>query len=122
MMNGKMPANMGMNKMFKKMQKQIAELQQDNKSIKKSVDKEVKSQVQEKLAKMGYHEEQRKSPKLLPTSGHNEVPIIKGEPAAPTDPTKIADDLSELSWNQLWTMRIQMENGNTDGMPSELIR
>ena len=112
-----MANNMNMSKMWEEMQAEVTELRKQNVEIKDSVE----AQVKDRMSKMGYHEEQSRTPKLLPTSGFNEVPIIKAEDG-PRDPTKVADDLSELSWNQLWNLRIQMENGNTDGVPKELIR
>ena len=71
------------------------------------------------MQKMGYRKEQSTAPRLVTpqTIAPSDVPIVKGNAQS----ADIADQLSDLSWSEVWNLRLQKMSGETDGLPKELL-
>jgi len=83
----------------------------------------VKRESEDRLRKMGFREEtslqgprliKYDDPSMLGTDGTS--PIKKS-----SSPENTVDELSKLSYKQLRDMQTQIEVGNTDGLPQELV-
>ena len=83
----------------------------------------VKRESEDRLRKMGFREEtslqgprliQYDDPSMLGTDGTS--PIKKS-----STPENTVDELSKLSYKQLRDMQTQIEIGDTDGLPQELV-
>jgi hypothetical protein len=100
-----------MAKQLKSMRKQIANQQ---KTMEKAITKETES----RLRKMGFREEnglQRPQIITSPLGTDGATPIKK------TDNVDTVDQLASLSYKQLRDLQAQIEMGNTDGVPKELL-
>ena len=104
-----------MKKSMKKLQKQINGLQG-------GINGAVKAESENRLRKMGFKEEnsllapQVKKYDVFGTDGT--TPLSKSTASSPDD---VVDQLTELSWKQLREMQMQVEAGQTDGLPREII-
>jgi hypothetical protein len=100
-----------MAKQLKSMRKQIANQQ---KTMEKAITKETES----RLRKMGFREEnglQRPQMITSPLGTDGATPIKK------TDSVDTVDQLAALSYKQLRDLQAQIEMGNTEGVPKELL-
>ena len=101
---------------MKSMAKQIAKLQKELEATKGNMQKAVTAEAESRLRKMGYREETGlQAPKVVKGLALDDTPIIqKGE-------GDTAGQLAELSYSELRRLQHQIETGNTDGVPRELL-
>ena len=101
---------------MKSMAKQIAKLQKELEATKGNMQKAVTAEAESRLRKMGFREETGlQAPKVVKGLGLDDTPIIqKGE-------GDTAGQLAELSYSELRRLQHQIETGNTDGVPRELL-
>jgi len=109
------------------MRKQMSQLRKMNSKLQKQIDgvgENFQSASDRKadalMQKMGYRKEQATAPRLVTpsTTPIADVPIVKGTQDGSAD---IADQLSDLSWSEVWALRLQKMSGETDGLPKELL-
>ena len=100
-------------KMNQKLQKQLDGV---GNSFQSATDKKADALMQ----KMGYRKEQSTAPRLSNPQiiAPADVPIVKGNQSGSAD---VADQLSDLSWSEVWNLRLQKMSGETDGLPKELL-
>ena len=93
------------------MKKQLAETEAN-------IQKSVQAESEARLRKMGFREETGlQAPKVVNSFGIDDTtPIQKAAATADT-----AGQLAELSYSELRRMQHQIEQGNTDGVPRELL-
>ena len=108
------------------MRKQMQSLRKQNQKLQKQIDgvgTQFASATDKKadalMQKMGYRKEQSTAPRLVTpqTIAPADVPIVKGHEQS----ADIADQLSDLSWSEVWNLRLQKMSGETDGIPKELL-
>ena len=108
------------------MRKQMQSLRKQNQKLQKQIDgvgNSFASATDKKadalMQKMGYRKEQSTAPRLVTpqTIAPSDVPIVKGQEQS----ADIADQLSDLSWSEVWNLRLQKMSGETDGIPKELL-
>ena len=108
------------------MRKQMQSLRKQNQKLQKQIDgvgDNFQSASDKKadalMQKMGYRKEQSTAPRLVTpkTIAPADVPIVKGHEQS----ADIADQLSDLSWSEVWNLRLQKMSGETDGIPRELL-
>ena len=108
------------------MRKQMQSLRKQNQKLQKQIDgvgDNFQSASDKKadalMQKMGYRKEQSTAPRLVTpqTIAPADVPIVKGHEQS----ADIADQLSDLSWSEVWNLRLQKMSGETDGLPKELL-
>lgn len=108
------------------MRKQMSALRKMNTQLQKQIDgvgTQFASATDKKadalMQKMGYRKEASTSPRLVTpqTIAPADVPIVKGEAQS----TDVADQLSDLSWSEVWNLRLAKMSGETDGLPKELL-
>jgi hypothetical protein len=102
---------------MKSMAKQLAKLQKELDATKSNMQKSITAESESRLRKMGFREETGlQAPKVMTGLGLDETPIIqKG------DGKDTADQLASLSYSELRRLQHQIETGNTDGVPRELL-
>jgi len=102
---------------MKSMAKQLAKLQKELEATKSDMQKAVTAESESRLRKMGFREETGlQAPKVINGLGLDDTPIIqKG------DGKDTADQLASLSYSELRRLQHQIETGNTDGVPRELL-
>ena len=99
------------------MKKQIAKLTKQLAKKEVSIEKQIKAGTEESLRKMGFREETSlKAPKIVRGLGVDNTPIVKAK-----DDEDVADQLASMSYKQLRDLQYQIEQGNTDGVPRELL-
>ena len=101
-----------MAKELKAMKKQIA-------SYEANMEKAITTETEGGLRKMGFREEnglQRPQMVDMPLGTDGATPIVKGK-----DNVETVDQLAGLSYKQLRDLQAQIEMGNTDGVPQELL-
>ena len=101
-----------MAKELKAMKKQIA-------SYEANMEKAITTETEGRLRKMGFREEnglQRPQMVDMPLGTDGATPIVKGK-----DNVETVDQLAGLSYKQLRDLQAQIEMGNTDGVPQELL-
>ena len=91
-----------------------------------NIEKMVANETEKRLRKMGFKEE---TSLMRPTIiDHNNIgtdggtPISKGGVLAPSSGDEVVDQLANLSYKQLRDLQMQVESGETDGVPKELIQ
>ena len=101
---------------MKAMAKQIAKLQKELEATQGNMQKAVTAEAESRLRKMGFREETGlQAPKVVKGLGLDDTPLIqKGE-------GDTAGQLAELSYSELRRLQHQIETGNTDGVPRELL-
>ena len=102
---------------MEKMQKQIESLKKQIAETETNMQKAVQSESENRLRKMGFREETGlQAPKAMNGLGvDGSTPIIKA------DAVDTPDQLAQLSYSELRRMQHQIETGNTDGVPRELL-
>ena len=102
---------------MKSMKKQIAALEKALSGTKADMQKAVTAEAESRLRKMGFREETGlQAPKLTKGLGVDDTPVIQKSQGADT-----AEQLASLSYSELRRMQTQIEAGNTDGIPRELL-
>jgi len=102
---------------MKAMKKQLAEMKKQLASTEANISKAVQTESEARLRKLGFREETGlQAPKIVNGLGVDGMsPIQK---AAATDTPA---QLAELSYSELRRMQHNIETGNTDGIPRELL-
>ena len=102
---------------MEKMQKQLASLKKQLANTEANMQKSVQAESENRLRKMGFREETGlQAPKTVNGLGvDGSAPIQKS--VAMDTPAQLA----ELSYSELRRMQHQIETGNTDGVPRELL-
>jgi len=102
---------------MEKMRKQLESLQKQLANTQSNMQKSIQSESEDRLRKMGFREENGlQAPKVVNGLGVDGIaPIQK---SAPTDTPA---QLAELSYSELRKMQHNIETGNTDGIPRELL-
>ena len=102
---------------MEKMQKQLDSLRKQLADTEKNMQKAVTSEAESRLRKMGFREETGlQAPKTVNSLGVDDSTPIQKSAVADT-PAQLA----ELSYSELRRMQHQIETGNTDGVPRELL-
>ena len=103
---------------MKAMKKQLETLKKQLADTEANISKAVQTESEARLRKMGFREETGlQAPKVVNSLGVDDsTPIQKSAATADT-----AAQLSELSYSELRRMQHQIETGNTDGVPRELL-
>jgi len=78
--------------------------------------KAIATEAEDRLRKMGFREETGlKAPKLISGLGVDNTPLVKASMG------DTADQLADLSYTELRRLQTQIEMGNTEGVPKELL-
>ncbi len=102
---------------MKSMKKQVAALEKALAATKTDMQKAVTAESEARLRKMGFREETGlQAPKLTKGLGVDDTPVLQKSAGADT-----AEQLAGLSYSELRRMQTQIEAGNTDGIPRELL-
>jgi len=103
---------------MKAMKKQLETLKKQLAETEANIQKSVQAESEARLRKMGFREETGlQAPKVVNSFGIDDTtPIQKSTATADT-----AGQLAELSYSELRRMQHQIETGNTDGVPRELL-
>jgi len=101
---------------MKAMRKQIQAMKKQLEATEAGMQKAIQTESENRLRKMGFREENGlKAPKLTSGLGIDSTPIIK------SNSVDVVDQLADLSYGQLRDLQHQIEMGNTDGLPQELL-
>jgi len=102
---------------MEKMQKQLDSLKKQLADTEANMQKAVTSEAESRLRKMGFREETGlQAPKIVNSLGVDDTTPIKKSAAVDTP-----DQLAELSYSELRKLQHQIETGDTDGVPRELL-
>ena len=97
------------------MAKELRKMTTQMRLQKATMEKAIQTEAESRLRKMGFREENSlQRPQILGVDGS--TPIVKKENGVET-----VDQLMNLSYKQLRDLQAQIEMGNTDGVPKELI-
>ena len=102
---------------MEKMQKQIEALKKQLAETETSMQKAVQTESEARLRKMGFREENGlQAPQKI-----NGLGVDGSAPLQKSAVTDTPEQLAELSYSELRRMQHQIETGNTDGVPRELL-
>tara|TARA_R110001583_G_scaffold10203_2_gene47461 strand:+ start:500 stop:1342 length:843 start_codon:yes stop_codon:yes gene_type:complete len=102
---------------MEKMQKQIESLKKQLADSQTNMQKAVQNESEDRLRKMGFREETGlQAPKVVNGLGVDGIAPIQKSAAVDTP-----DQLAQLSYSELRKMQHNIETGNTDGVPRELL-
>jgi len=102
---------------MKKMQKELESLKKQLANTETNMQKTVQNESEERLRKMGFREETGlQAPKVMKGLG-----VDGSTPIQKSTTTDTPSQLAELSYSELRRMQHQIETGNTDGVPRELL-
>jgi len=102
---------------MKKMRKQLESLQKQLADTQANMQKAIQSESEDRLRKMGFREENGlQAPKVMDSLGVDATTPLQKSAAMDTP-----DQLAELSYSELRNLQHQIETGNTDGVPRELL-
>jgi len=103
----------------KSMRKQLKMMKKQLKSYENSMEKTIKTESENRLRKMGFREENGLTrPRQVGIGTDGTTPIKKSGGATPDT----IDQLTQLSYKELREMQHAIEQGQTDGIPRELIQ
>ena len=101
----------------KAMAKELDALKKQIAETEAGMQKAIQDESEQRLRKMGFREETSlKAPKIVRGLGVDNTPIVKAK-----DDEDVADQLASMSYKQLRDLQHQIEQGNTDGVPRELL-
>jgi len=102
---------------MEKMQKQLESLKKQLADTEASMQKAVQAESEDRLRKMGFREETGlQAPRVV-----NGLGVDGSTPIQKSSAVDTPDQLAELSYSELRRMQHQIESGNTDGVPRELL-
>ena len=102
---------------IKSMRKQIAKLQKEIDATQGNMQKAVTAEAEGRLRKMGFREENGlRAPQITNGLGVDNTPLVKSQMDG-----DVAGQLADLSYKQLRDLQHQIEQGNTEGVPRELL-
>ena len=100
---------------LKSMAKELRKMKKQLRLQKATMEKTIQTEAESRLRKMGFREENSlQKPQILGVDGS--TPIVKKDNGVET-----VDQLMSLSYKQLRDLQAQIEMGNTDGVPKELM-
>ena len=101
----------------------MAGLEKQQVTISKSIDVAANKKYEDKMKRAGYRQEKPNGPSLITEkslgAGDTTVPVVKA--VSTSTPDEVTDQLSKMSWSDIWGLRIQKSMGDTEGMPKELM-
>ena len=101
---------------MKAMRKQIAAMKKQLEAAESGMQKSVQTESENRLRKMGFREENGlQAPKVTKGLGVDSTPLVK------SDGGDVAGQLADLSYSELRKLQHQIETGDTDGVPKELL-
>ena len=103
----------------KSMRKELKALKKQLKEVGSNMDKAITKEAESRLRKMGFREEnglQKPQRVETPLGVDGSTPIVKNDNAVET-----VDQLTGMSYKQLRDLQHQIETGNTEGVPRELL-
>ena len=105
-------------KEIEEMAKELDALKKQIANTEANMQKAVQAESEQRLRKMGFREELGlKAPQMMTPLGiDGTTPIVKAQESADT-----VEQLANLSWKELRNIQAQIEMGNTDGVPRELL-
>jgi len=106
------------------MQNAIQNLQKQMNNFQRNVGDKIVTESERRLAKMGFKEETSlQRPSLIHYDDVNGVPLgIDGTTMVQkSEGLDVADQLATMSYKQLRELQFKVENGETDGVPQELL-
>ena len=104
---------------MKSMQKQLRMMKKQLRSYENSLENSIKTESENRLRKMGFKEENGLTrPRQVAIGTDGTTPLKKSSGATP----ETVDQLAQLSYKELRDMQHAIENGQTDGIPRELIQ
>ena len=103
---------------LEEMAKELDALKKQISATEANMQKAVQAESEQRLRKMGFREELglQAPQQLSPLGVDGTTPIVKGDSSVDT-----VDQLSGLSYKELRNLQAQIEMGNTDGVPRELL-
>lgn len=103
---------------IKAMAKQLEDLKKQVADYEVNMQKSIQTESENRLRKMGFREETSlNAPKMVDTLGVDGTEVLqKG-----TESTDTVDQLTNLSYKELRDLQTSIEQGNTDGVPRELL-
>ena len=104
---------------MKSMRKELKALKKQIRNVNASMEKAITKEAESRLRKMGFREEnglQRPQRVETPLGVDGSTPIVKTG-----NSTDTVEQLVGLSYKQLRDLQAQIEMGNTDGVPRELL-
>jgi len=107
-----------------KFENAIQNLQKQMNNFQRNVGDKIVTESERRLAKMGFKEETSlQRPALIHYDDVNGVPLgIDGTtPVQKSESLDVADQLATMSYKQLRELQFKIENGETDGVPQELL-
>ena len=103
----------------KSMQKQLRMMKKQLRSYENSLENSIKTESENRLRKMGFKEENGLTrPRQVAIGTDGTTPLKKSSGATP----ETVDQLTQLSYKELRDLQHAIENGQTDGVPRELIQ
>jgi len=114
----------GFSKEYPQMENAIQNLQKQMNNFQRNVGEKIVTESERRLAKMGFKEETSlQRPALIHYDDVNGVPLgIDGTtPVQKSESLDVADQLATMSYKQLRELQFKIENGETDGVPQELL-
>ena len=102
---------------MKAMTKQLEAMRKQLEAAEANMQKAVQTEAENRLRKMGFREENGlQAPKITNGLGLDDsTPLVKA------DSMNTVDQLASLSYTELRNLQHQIETGNTDGVPRELL-
>ena len=104
---------------MKSMRKELRALKKQLVNYESTMEKAITKEAESRLRKMGFREEnglQRPQRIETPLGGDGSTPIVKGN-----NDVETVDQLMGLSYKQLRDLQAQIEMGDTEGIPRELL-
>ena len=104
---------------IKSMQKELDSLRKQIASLEGGMEKAIEKESENRLRKMGFREETGLvAPQQIahPLGTDGTTPIVKSD-----NPDEAVDQLTNLSYGELRRLQMQIQAGDTDGVPRELL-
>ena len=102
---------------MKSMQKELATLRNQLAAVEGGLEKAIQTESEDRLRKMGFREETGLvAPQLSALGTDGTTPIVKSATGGDT-----VDQLTNLSYGELRNLQMRIQNGDTTGVPKELL-
>ena len=102
---------------LKSMQKELDNLRKQLAAVEGGLEKAIQSESEDRLRKMGFREETGLvAPQLSALGTDGTTPIVKSATSGDT-----VDQLANLSYGELRNLQMRIQNGDTTGVPKELL-
>ena len=102
---------------MKSMQKELDSLRKQLAAVEGGLEKAIQTESEDRLRKMGFREETGLvAPQLSALGTDGTTPIVKSATSGDT-----VDQLANLSYGELRNLQMRIQNGDTTGVPKELL-